>query len=221
MTKTKEYRQAIFLRKKGASYSQIKTKLSLSKSTLSRWLKNIPLSKKAMERLQHNREKKIERFRNTMKMKKNAVLEQYYLDASKRLFPLSKKELHLAGIFLYWGEGGKSENHTISINNTDPDVLLFALHWIHSSLKVPRSKVKVLLHIYSDMSIDKETRFWSSLLNIPPKQFLNPYIKKSKRSNLDQKGFGHGTCCLMVYNTVLKEKLLMSIRAIASRFRKA
>ena len=36
-----------------------------------------------------------------------------------------------------------------------------------------------------------------------------PYIKKTNRSDIDQKGFGHGTCALFVHNTVLKENVLM------------
>lgn len=220
MTKVEKHREAIILRTKGASYSLIKTKLNLSKGTLSRWLKDIPLTDEAIECLQKNKEKKIENFRNAMRIKKGKTLDRYYNEALLKLFPFTQKELLLAGIFLYWGEGGKSESHTISINNTDPGVILFSLRWICKSLHVPKSKVKVLLHIYSDMNAKKETYYWASLLNIPLNQFLNPYIKKSKRSDLDQKGFGHGTCCLLVYDTVLKEKLLMSIRAIASHFRK-
>ncbi len=64
------------------------------------------------------------------------------------------------------------------------------------------------------MTID----YWSRELNINKIFFSKPYIKKSKKSDIDQKGFGHGTCGLRVYDTVMKENILMAIRAIGDSF---
>lgn len=47
MVRSKNKLKAITLRKKGMSYSQIKTEIGISKSTLSGWLSDMPLSKKA------------------------------------------------------------------------------------------------------------------------------------------------------------------------------
>jgi hypothetical protein len=99
-------RKALKLRKLGVSYSQIRQAAQVSKSTLSVWLKNYPLTHEQIYKLNHN-EARREKFRNTMKAKKEEKLKRYYTQAEISLLPISKKELFLAGLFLYWGEGGK------------------------------------------------------------------------------------------------------------------
>jgi len=51
MAKHELHNQAIDMRKEGASYSQIKAKLGISKSILSGWLKPYPLSPERLKRL--------------------------------------------------------------------------------------------------------------------------------------------------------------------------
>lgn len=218
MTKLKEHRIAISLRKAGKSYSQIRKELRLSKSTLSLWLKNFPLSKKQIQELRKNNEIRIEKYRNTRQMNRNKRLMNIYNFEKKNLIPFSKKELLIAGLFLYLGEGNKASNCTISVNNTDPSVLKFYYYWLVKSFKIPKEKIKVYLHLYKDMDINGEMNYWIKELNISKNQFIKPYIKDSKRSDLDQKGFGHGTCGLVFHKTEIKEKILMSIRAIADYY---
>ena len=123
--------------------------------------------------------------------------------------------IFLSGLFLYWGEGGKSGKGTLSISNTDPGVLKFSLLWMTKALDIPKEKIRVLLHLYSDMDIEEANSFWSKTLNIPISQFARPYIKKSTRDALSYKGYGHGTCMLRVFSTELIEKVLMGIKVMA------
>jgi len=78
---------------------------------------------------------------------------------------------------------------------------------VYKGLCIPKEKIKVDLHLYSDMNIKEEIAFWSRTLNMPLSQFRKPYIKASTRVGIDQKGFGHGTCGLNVNDVLLKEKL--------------
>lgn len=215
MTKQTEYRQAIQMRKEGKSYSQIKEKLGLSKSTLSRWLNKMPLTQEQLKSIKLN-EGRVEKFRETMKKKKDTQLYKYYQEQKRKILPLNDKELFIAGLFLYWGEGSKvTNNNMLSINNTDPTVLQFMLYWMIKILKISRSQIKVSLHLYNDMDVISETIHWSNILKLPRENFIKPYIKLTKRSDVDHKGYGHGTCALMVYNTVLKEKVMMAIKAVS------
>ena len=143
-------RQAIELRKKRLSYSQTKQALGISKSTLSDWLRNMPLTREETNNLRANNECRIEKCRNTKRLKRLIRHRQYYKEQKQKLFPLTHKELLLCGICLYWSEA-------LCINSSN---------------------------------------------------FAKPYIKSSRRSDIDHKGYGHGTCCIIVCDTVLKEKLL-------------
>ena len=121
----------------------------------------------------------------------------------------------MAGLFLYWGEGQKRIQGYIGISNTNPKIVKFSLYWLTKALNIPKEKIRVQLHLYNDMDIKKEIKYWSIELNIPESQFANPYIKPSTREGLTYKSFGHGTCTLVVSNILLKEKIMMGIEAVA------
>ena len=53
---------------------------------------------------------------------------------------------------------------------------------------------------------------------MPLDLFSKPYIKSSNRESLTHKGFGHGTCGLIVHNNDLKEQIMMGISAIADYY---
>ncbi len=214
MTRVLDRRRAFELRKLGNSYSQIKKELGISKSTLSLWLRQYPLSKEQIRLLRDISESRIEKYRQTMQRKRDTKLLDYYNEQKKILLPFAKKELYIAGLFLYWGEGDKTSRNVVSINNTDPGVLKFALHWMTKALDIPKEKIQVYLHLYSDMVVEDEINYWSRELYVPKNQFAKPYIKQSKRIELDHKGFGHGTCGIRAFNTVIKERILMGIKSV-------
>lgn len=220
MARLKDRHRALKLRKQGKSYSQIKSILGVSKSTLSTWLKDYPLSERRIRELRDRNETRIERFRQTMQKKRENRWQSIYTEQSEQWLPLSKRELYLAGIFLYWGEGRKGLEGQISITNTDPEVIKFALYWLTKILNISKKKIAVYLHLYQDMNIKKEISFWAKQLGIPNKQFRKPYIKESLRANINHSGYGHGTCKIQVGNVRLKEKMIFSLKAIADYYNK-
>lgn len=219
MARLKDHEKALALRKQGKSYSQIKKILGISKSTLSYWLREYPLSKKRIRELRDWNEQRIEKYRETMRRKREKRLEQFYKEQKKLIFPFTKRELFLAGLFLYWGEGSKCQPTMLSISNTDPSAIKFYIVWLTKSLKVPRKKLKVQLHLYKDMDIKKELQFWTTILGIPYEQFTKPYIKKSFSKRINHKGgFGHGTCNVGIGDARLSERIIMTIKAIGDRY---
>lgn len=222
MARIKERQKVIELRKKGKTYSEIKRILGIPKSTLSDWLTNFPLTEKQLKTIEmsskRNKEAGIEKCRITKRRKREIRLDEIYQEETKNLLPLSKRELYLIGLFLYWGEGLKDIKGSLSLSNTDPKVIKFYLYWLINSFNISKEKVKVFIHLYEDMDIEKSLSFWSRETHIPVSQFSKPYIKKSKRADIDQKGFGHGTCNLVLSNVRLKEKVMMGIKAISDQY---
>lgn len=213
--------RAIALRLQGQTYGQIKKEVSVSKSTLSAWLQKIPLTEEQMKDLSKNRERSKEagreKSRNTFQNKKLIRLKDIYQRQNKEFLPLSGKELFIAGVFLYWGEGEKRHG-PVSISNTDPRVVKFALYWMLYSLKIPKDRIKVNLHLYRDMNIKESVKFWSETLGIPENQFRKPYVKKTNREGMTYKSFGHGTCRLYAGSVPLSEKIAMTIKAISDKY---
>ena len=68
-----------------------------------------------------------------MRLKREKRLKKCYKKEKKRWLSFSKRELYIAGLFLYWGEGLKLLKSSISLNNTDPKVIKFYLYWLIKS----------------------------------------------------------------------------------------
>jgi len=220
MARFNDHQKALALRKQEMSYSQIKDILKVSKSTLSLWLRNYPLSKEKINELRGQNEKRIEKFRGTMRQKRDKRLKGLYKEQKKNIFPFNKRELYLAGLFLYLGEGSKSKETTLSVSNTDPSIIKFFMTWLIKSQNISKNKLKIHLHLYKDMNILKEIKFWSNLLNIPASQFNKPYIKRTTIKNINHKGgFGHGTCNISIGNARLTEKILMGLKTISDYYK--
>ncbi len=220
MTKIIEKRKVVELRKEGKSYSEIRKIIRVSKSSLSLWLRDVVLTDEQITGLKMKKVRAVEKYKKSMRKRRKDRLNGYYRNQIKKWIPLSKREKYIAGLFLYWGEGNKVSTNTINISNTDPSVIRFAVYWIEKCLRIPEKEIYIKLHLYSDMNVEKETQFWSKTLGINRKRFTRPHIKQSLRKDIDQKGFGHGTCNISAYKTIMKENILMAIRAISDNYSK-
>lgn len=194
------------------SYSQIKNKLSVSKSTLSAWLAKYPLSEERIRELRDWNPVRIEKSRKTKLLKRETMLDKVFSDVSEDIGFLSDRDLFIAGLFLYWGEGTKAARDIVAFTNTDPGMIRMFIKWLEL-MKVDQNKLKIKLHLYKDMNIKKETSFWAEELKVNLSNFRKPYIKESKFSNLNYKGqFGHGTCTVVYGNSKLHNKIIMSLK---------
>ncbi len=212
MARTKDKSKAVELRKKGKSYSQIKAELGISKSTLSGWLRDMPLSEERIRALCDFSSIRIERYRNTMKAKREKRWSEVYKKVSKDIGKFTKRDYFLAGLFLYWAEGGKTSKYVTAFTNTDPAMLKFYIRWITSFFDIKKSELDVTLHLYKDMDMYSSTRFWCKELGLSRDQFKNPYIKTSKLTGLTYKtGFGKGTCNIRICDRDIKEYIEQSL----------
>ena len=221
MAKFFEHKKALELRKEGKSYNQIKQTLRVSKSTLSYWLHDAPLSSEQMKMLRDWNEVRIEKFRETWRKKKELRLNEFYEVAKKQILPLSERELHIAGLFLYWGEGLKGLKYPLMISNTNPTVIQFSLFWMNKILKISKESLRFKLHLYSDMDIEVEHQFWAKILKISLSQFKKPYIKQSSSRSITYatSSFWHGTCEIYGGNIRLKERVMMELKAVSDVYK--
>jgi len=215
MARKKDKQKALTMRKKGMSYSQIKEKLGVNKSTLSGWLQDFPLSEKRIRELRDNNPIRIEHYRNTMRAKKETRLKEVYKKVSEDIGIISKRDLFIAGLFLYWGEGTKAQNNSVALTNTNPAMLKFFIKWL-GLCNVKKKDLKIKLHLYADMNVERSLDFWSKELKIPISQFRKSYIKKTQLKSITYKnGFGKGTCCVMFDNRDLWEYIMMGMKNIS------
>ncbi len=214
MARKQDRAKAVALRQQGMSYSQIKEKLGVGKGTLSGWLYNMPLSDERIKELRDHNPIRIEKFRNTMRAKREAKNKIVYQNVAKRIGRISQREFLIAGLFLYWAEGSKTKPFSIGLTNTNPNMLILFIRWL-KFFNVPPSRLRVHLHLYSDMDIKKQINFWSKTLDLPISQFRKPYIKKTTLSSITYKGgFGQGTCSVVLEDGRICAQVMMGMQYI-------
>lgn len=179
--------EAIELRNKGLSYGEIKKKVPVAKSTLSLWLKTVPLTTEQREKLYTNSLLNMVKGPQSQKERRAREINEIVEKAEKEIQPpLSFEAYKLLGAALYWAEGSKTNG--FKITNSDPDLILFMVKWLKQVFNIPPEKLKVWLNIYPQQNESEIKQFWSQLTGIPLKNFGKSFVKPPnkgyKRNNL-------------------------------------
>lgn len=211
--------KAIKLRtEKRLSYSAIQKKLKISRSTLSYWLQEYPLTKNEIEILRRKGwlkgEAGRERFRISMQKKRIAVEQEIYEKQKNRLAKIKRESFFTAGLMLYLGEGDKKNKARVGLANTDPTVIKFFIKWLQEFLNTKREKMHIELHLYKNMDITKEENFWKNITGIPKEQFYKTQITRPLKRFLYQGPERHGTCSVIVNSVQSKRELMMAVKAL-------
>lgn len=180
--------KAIELRRKGFSYGEIKKKINVAKSSLSLWLKYIPLSQKHRKRLYTKQIKILARGPNSQKERRAREIDIIINEAKNEItLPLSTETLRMMGSMLYWAEGRKMKG-MMELTNSDPVLILFFVRWLNKIFNISAKDLKMRLNIYPQQQETKIKEFWSELTGIPVenfgKSFIKPPNKFFKKNNL-------------------------------------
>lgn len=171
------------LRKKGVSVKKIAQYFKISKSTASIWVRDIILSVEQLEKLKKSSLDGAERGRlnNALmqkdKWKKN--MEQFKTLGIETIGNLTERELMIAGLALYWGEGYK-KGRRVQLCNSDPKMIQFLLLWLQKSFQVDSQDIRCRIGInYIHFKREKIVKeYWSKITSIPLTQFTNTSFKK-------------------------------------------
>lgn len=179
--------EARTLRLKGLSYNEIGKKINTSKSTIKYWCKDVTLKPEDKKRLYT---KQIEILSKGPKSSHNRRQEQISKIMGKAeneiVFPLHKDSYKLFGVALYWAEGNKVSDFTIT--NSDPLLIRFMCDWFCKIFGVTKNEFKAHLNIYPQQDDLKIKKFWSDITGIPlnkfGKTFIKPVNKNYKKNTL-------------------------------------
>ncbi|MDD5738317.1 MAG: hypothetical protein PHY72_00085 [Candidatus Pacebacteria bacterium] len=128
---------------------------------------------------------------------------------------LSKKEekLKVAGIMLYWAEGGKEvyrdgQRRATSVNfaNSDPEMVKIFLRFLREICGISEQRLRVHLYCYTNQDIDYLKKYWQETTNIPLTQFIKPYVRENFSENKKHK-MEHG----LVHIVYSDKKLFLKI----------
>ena len=186
ISKTDLKNKAISLRKEGRTYSEILVMVPVAKSTLSLWLRNVGLAKAQKQRLTLKKIQAGLRGGEARKQQRIESQEKIFFQAHKDISKISKIELWLIGIALYWAEGSKEKEYypgsRIQFGNSDPRMIQVFLRWLKDILGIPLDKIGIDIYIHknSKNSIVEVKKYWSEVTGFPESRLTNIYFKKHK-----------------------------------------
>lgn len=178
-----ERNKAIDLRRQGLSYNEILTYVPVAKSTISLWLRDVGLAKRQKQRLTEKR--RLAQIRATLACHNKRITKSLSIKsaAKEEIGKISDEEFKLIGTALYWAEGSKQKEHSVSqgviFANSDPLMILTFLHWLKLICKIDIQDLIFELAIHESANIERAKTFWLNLLKIR-KDNLRIYFKKHK-----------------------------------------
>ncbi len=121
----------------------------------------------------------------------------------KERLTIRERELFIAGVSIYWGEGSRKVWHSVKVVNMDVRMLQVFARFLREIARVHESRLRLDVRVYHGFDKEIARRYWSKALKLKPSQvFICPHI--DKRSNAIQQWSPYGIATLAVCNTKLK-----------------
>lgn len=209
--------EAAILRRKGYSLNEISTKLKISRSTASLWLRDIALNAKAQKRLK--KRKKLGYYKTSLRWRKKRLKKQriYEQEASELTNKVENNKLH-ARIYcclLFWCEGTKDKTaKSLVFSNSDPQMIETFLSLLRAGYDIDESKLRALIHLHNYHVEKKQIGFWSSITKIPASQFYKSYQKANTGKRIRKNYPG---CISIRYNDVRLYNQIIALYRVFSK----
>lgn len=202
-------KKALELRKSGWSIKAIAKRLPAAQSSVSIWTRDVTLSKKQINTLRSNthspeviKKRRLSRLSNELR-KRNAIIDAAKIDIQA----ITRRELWLIGVALYWAEGGKTQG-MVRFSNGDPNMIKLILKFFRDICKVNEQKMRCHIHIHSSLNVPRAEKYWQEVTGINPDKFFKTYSKPNKSSKGTRNSLPYGVCDVYV----LDSKLLLKIK---------
>jgi hypothetical protein len=214
--------RARLLRRSGESINDIVHTLKAKKSTVSYWCRDIRLSQTQIEKLaqkslmggrvgmlraaEHKRQARI--------MSEAKEMRRGGIDVGS----LSKRDVFMIGIALYWGEGYKRGNEECGLTNSDPRLIKFFLRMMRSVYGIAKKDfiLRVSINATHKRRADEILEYWSKVTGIPKAQFTQSSFIFASRRKITRDPSGYfGTLRVKIRRgTNLRRRILGSIAEI-------
>jgi len=179
-------KRAVELRRKGFSYSEIKKSLFVPKSTLSYWLKKIKLSEPQLRRLKRKRSEAAKTGSKFKKLKTLDAIEKIQRASAADIKQISKRELWMMGIMLYWKErlshGNTSDlRKGVRFTSSDPHLIKLFLKWLKEigQLKIEEIQFDIFLS-KRKKNMNRVIDYWSGITGYSKDNFPRIYRQSNK-----------------------------------------
>jgi transcriptional regulator with XRE-family HTH domain len=213
VVKTEEQRQARELRAQGWSIKEIERSLGVSRSSVSYWVRDVPLTAEQRRALA-SRIRTGPLVAGERKAAAARAVRWAHQQEGRRL-ARDRGGSYAAGCMLYWAEGAKRRN-SARVTNSDPSLLAFFARFLRQHFGVSDSAMRVSCNLFAD-HLERQTEieeFWLAQLELPRsslcKSVVNVYSKYSFKKRANK--LPYGTCALAVHSTQIVQTIYGSIQ---------
>ena len=177
--------RARVLRLDGRSYREITATLGVPKSTLSAWLRDVPLSDEHRTRLAQRSEDGIRSRAVAIRAGRIRRTEIIHATAAAEIGDLTDRELFLLGVVAYWCEGSKAKPWSVSQRvtfiNSDPGLVRLFLAWLRA-IGISASDLSFRISIHERADVDRAMAFWADVVGVSAAQFQRTTLKRHQPS---------------------------------------
>jgi hypothetical protein len=210
------------LRSQGHSLNQIASVLNLPKSTLSLWIRDVPLTDEQKQFLRNKNPIFNPELRGPGGGKS---LKSYYGEIRKKNRKkgqeLVKEKIanqdidFIAGIMLYWAEGYRSNNkNVVKFTNTQAEMVRFFLNFLRKYFNVKNPDIKVSIYYHEgEKTITEIQDYWLNYLSLTHENLNRPYLENKREvSGIRKNRYPYGICNLLVYSTEILQQIYGAIQ---------
>jgi transcriptional regulator with XRE-family HTH domain len=201
-------------RRQGLSYNEIHRITGISKSTLSSWLRDIPLTSKQETRLQE----RLLRNRATFAARALPINRERYHQAREKAYragarivvdlPKDQSVEELAFAMLYLGDGSKTGGR-VQLANMNPDILRYFLASLRRFYNIDENRLSCRLNLVEGARSCEERliNWWSRQLVVGRERFYKTqYDPRSSITEVTENY--HGVCTVTYNDTYLQQRIL-------------
>jgi hypothetical protein len=205
------------MRRCGASLATIQRALGVAKSTVSLWVRDIPLDEEHRRALEAANPALNGREVGQRAWSRACRDERHRAQQHGRVFARRGDALHCAGCMLFWGEGSKERNGVI-FTNTDVDMLRFFLRFLTESYGVRKDVIRLRIncHLGNGLTVGEIGEWWLDRLGLPRSCLRASVINRaSSASNRVRRPLLHGTAQLRVGSTWIVQSIYGALQEYA------
>ena len=190
-----------------AEIAEIAEVLGVSKSSVSLWVRDVAFTPSP-------RRTGAKRTAHPFHLAKLRQIEEADAWAREQLSDLTDRELLVAGVALYAGEGAKRDGCVI-VANTDPRLIALFCSWLRRFFTVDESRLRVRLYLHQGLDLDAAEEHWSAVTGIPRTQFHAAYRAAADPTRRSAKHV-YGCASVQYGSTVVHRRIMGLTRALLS-----
>lgn len=202
-------------KEQGLSLKQITRIVGVSQSSVSKWVRDIELTKEQKEQLLLQNPLFNRQLVGSNKIAETSRNKRFEYQEEGKEKAKQKSWLHMIGCMLYWAEGSKKKN-VLVFSNSDLNMMKLFLRFLLEEMNIKKEEIAICInvHINNGISLEQIEEYWVKELDL-----AKTCLRKSTVSRLPRMSSGkkknklpYGVARIAVCNTRIIQHIFGAIQ---------